>query len=108
MRCWKCGHEIVLSSGERIPFRGECEKCSLALHSCKNCRFYSVGKRNDCLLPGTLPVVDRQAANFCEEFAPSPDRPKLSKGSAMRDAARRLFGDDDVGPDKQKFDDLFH
>jgi hypothetical protein len=36
---------------------------------CKNCRYYAPGKPNDCAVPGTEWIKDREAMNFCEEFA---------------------------------------
>jgi hypothetical protein len=52
----------------KIGFRAACPHCSSDLHVCVNCRYFAPGKPNDCLVPGTEPVRDREAANFCEEF----------------------------------------
>lgn len=53
---------------QKIGFRAACPFCSSDLHVCVNCRYYSPGKPNDCLVPGTESIRDREAANFCEEF----------------------------------------
>jgi hypothetical protein len=90
MECWKCHREIDV--GRKIMFRAACPLCGFDLHVCKNCRFYAPGKPNDCAFPGTEYVRDREAANFCEEFAvktpagPGTDDP-LKK-------AKELFGED--------------
>lgn len=67
MQCWHCNKPIELVSG-KIGFRASCIHCNSDLHVCKNCRYYSVGKPNDCLVPGTEPIRDREASNLCEEF----------------------------------------
>lgn len=68
MQCWKCQQEQLSYSKGKIPFRATCEKCDYYLHSCKNCQHYRVGQPNDCLIPGTEQVRDRENFNFCEEF----------------------------------------
>lgn len=69
MNCWKCGTEVT-SSERKISFRAICEHCGFGLHSCKNCKNYAPGKPNDCLIPGTDYISDREANNFCESFSP--------------------------------------
>lgn len=68
MECWKCGKEIV-KIDQKITFRSYCEACQADLHCCKNCKFYKPGQPNDCMIPGTDFVKDREMANFCEEFS---------------------------------------
>jgi hypothetical protein len=63
--CWQCGAPL---ESERIGFRAMCDACSAWLHCCKNCRFYMPGKPNDCAIPGTDLIVDREASNLCEEY----------------------------------------
>lgn len=67
MKCWKCGTEQETSDG-KVSFRAVCDRCNFGLHSCCNCRFYQPGRANDCLIPGTEFVSDREANNFCDEF----------------------------------------
>lgn len=52
----------------KIGFRAICPGCGVDLHTCTNCRYYSPGKPNDCLVPGTDSIRYRDAANFCEDF----------------------------------------
>lgn len=68
MNCWNCG--AALLEQKKIPFRATCDKCLAALHCCQNCKYYKRGLPNDCAVPGTDYIADRQASNFCEEFSP--------------------------------------
>ncbi len=97
--CWKC-RKLVSEIPIKIGFRAACPHCSSDLHVCKSCRYYAPGKPNDCLVPGTETIRDREAANFCEEF-------KLlipSASPAQDERARRILGE----PEKKKdFKSLF-
>jgi hypothetical protein len=73
--CWKCGSPI---ESTRIGFRAECESCHAWLHCCKGCRNYAPGRPNDCAIPGTEQIADREAANFCDEFAIALKKPPLT------------------------------
>jgi len=90
--CFKCGH--VSDELGKVSFRATCPKCDSDLHVCKTCRFYSPGKPNDCAVPGTDYVPNREASNLCEEFSPNPHPPNLSQSKAALDKARRLLGED--------------
>lgn len=52
------------------------------------------GKPNDCLVPGTEFIADREAMNFCEEFALAPLLVQTD-AEAARKKARKLLGLDD-------------
>lgn len=67
MNCWKCKKDLG-DLPSKIGFRASCPYCHSDLHVCKNCRYYSPGKPNDCMVPGTDPIRDREASNFCESF----------------------------------------
>lgn len=67
MNCNRCGRALN-NSGGKIGFRDYCPNCNHSLHCCKNCKFYAVGRRNDCMIPATDYIADKEAANFCEEF----------------------------------------
>lgn len=67
MNCWKCG-SLLDNVDRKISFRAVCDNCGISLHCCKNCKNYAPGKSNDCLVPGTEYVSDREANNFCEDF----------------------------------------
>ena len=92
MKCWRCGEEVDAPEG-RLSFRAVCDHCGVWLHCCRNCRHYRPGLPNDCAIPDTEYIADREASNFCEDFAalgagPPPRRP------SAEDVAKRLFRDD--------------
>ncbi len=91
--CWKCAHSTE-ENAAKVGFRALCPSCSAALHSCLGCRHYAPGRPNDCAIPGTDPIRDREGVNFCEEFAarltPSSS---IDRTDALK-RARRLLGED--------------
>jgi hypothetical protein len=104
MFCWKCKKKIELPEG-KIGFRAVCENCGSDLHACKNCKYFSPGKPNDCTYPDTLYVSDREGNNFCEEFSPLSSFSSQERASP-KDVSFRLFGDDKI-PQKKDFNSLF-
>lgn len=84
MKCWKCSTELPDPPNGKLSFRETCDRCQSWLHCCKNCQFYKPGRANDCLIPGTEYIADREAANYCEEFkllGKGPEnKPKSSGG----------------------------
>lgn len=89
--CWKCGAPLPSFDRGKVPFRETCERCDADLHTCKNCLNWAPGKPNECLIPGTDYVADRERANFCEEFRLRGTKPPA--GPSKDDIAKRLFGD---------------
>lgn len=71
MRCRRCGREIALSSGERIPFADVCEGCGEDLHSCLHCAHHERTAWNECRESAAERVSDRERANRCEHFRPT-------------------------------------
>lgn len=104
MRCWKCKTELETPPLNKLPFRAICDKCQSWLHCCKNCLHYRPGLPNDCAIPNTEWIADREKGNFCEEFSLLGEIPlKKEKSNPLLE---RLFGEK---PEKKKnFDDLFH
>jgi hypothetical protein len=100
MICWKC-QKALPDPKEKIGYRAACSLCGADLHTCTGCRYYCIGKPNDCLIPGTDPIRDREKNNFCEEF-----KPILPKGETPppNSNAKKILGE----PEKKKsFKDLF-
>jgi hypothetical protein len=90
MNCWKCFK--VLSEKEiKVGFRAVCPSCDVDLHTCSNCRYYCIGKPNDCLVPGTESIRDREAANFCEEFKPKTNTPSSISKEKEKTKFHSLF-----------------
>ncbi len=89
MNCWKCG-VVLYDIPRKLSFRAICETCSAWLHCCRNCTNFKPGLPNNCAVPGTKYIADREASNFCEDFqilgkvtAPAKDK---------REVENRLFG----------------
>lgn len=91
VQCWTCGAALQLLDG-KVSFRATCEQCHAWLHCCRNCVNYQPGLPNDCKIPGTDPIYDRSAANFCEEFVALGKPP--AKRADPNAVSRRLFGED--------------
>jgi hypothetical protein len=90
VKCRKCFKALDFPT-TKIGFREVCPYCGIDLHTCTNCRYYSPGKPNDCLVPGTDFVRDREAANFCEDFKIKEDFPEPKPGKKNFDS---LFKDE--------------
>lgn len=106
MLCWKCGKKLEDPVGQ-IPFRATCDHCHAYLHVCKNCRYYQPGLPNDCKIPDTPRISDREASNFCDEFSLNKEG-KREEYSSER--AEKLFGEEKIEekkPPKDRFDNLF-
>lgn len=69
MRCFACGTEIPLASGERVGFRDACS-CGADLHVCRNCTHHDPSAYNECREPNAERVGDRERANRCDYFQP--------------------------------------
>lgn len=72
MNCWKCA-KLISDAPVKIGFRALCPHCGIDLHTCLGCSYYAPGKPNDCAVPGTEYVRDRESSNFCEEFRVKTD-----------------------------------
>lgn len=99
MLCWRCTKPIA-EREVKIGFRASCPHCDVDLHVCKNCRYYSVGKPNDCIVPSTEFIRDREAANLCEDFKPLVQ----TLSSPSGDLARKLLGEPE---NRRDFNSLF-
>lgn len=108
MRCWKCNTEQKSLPDRKLPFRATCEHCDFYLHSCKNCKYHKPGLPNECLVPGTESVRDRESFNYCDEFSCKEN--DKSGAYSPSDAAKKLFGEEDLPKNdhpKNKFNSLF-
>lgn len=104
MFCWKCKSKIELPFG-KAGFRSVCASCDTDLHVCKNCKYFSLGKPNDCSHLDTLYVSDREKCNFCEEFSPL-DISVPEEKTSPKDVSTKLFGED-TPLKKKDFNALF-
>jgi len=94
LSCWKCGEAFELAAGSRVGTRDTCSHCDADLHCCRNCRFYDLGKHNQCAETQAEWVGDKEAANYCDYFSPHPGLGARKRSSTPQDA-------------KKKFDSLF-
>lgn len=107
MFCWKCGAPLE-SQASKIPFKAICDVCNAWLHCCRNCVNYRPGLPNDCAIPGTDSIADRELNNYCEEFVVLGKAPpaKMDPDSV----SKKLFGES-LNQKKQtpqdRFKDLF-
>ena len=94
--CWKCGWEWTLSPQ---PGRSDaCHSCGQDLKVCLNCVSYDARVAYQCRDRRADPVLEKQAANFCEYFemirrsfvAPANGNPREA---AAREQLKKLFGD---------------
>lgn len=92
MLCWNCGKELEDPPMGRVGFRETCDHCLAYLHCCMNCKYYKPGLPNDCMVPGTDSISDREKSNLCEEFAQAGKGPE--KKADISEIEKRLFGED--------------
>lgn len=64
-RCYSCGTALP----ESTDFKGECPKCHVQLHCCKQCAYFEPSTRFQCLkpIPERIPYKDK--ANECSMFS---------------------------------------
>ena len=100
LHCWKC-----TASLEAVPLPlsrlSECPRCRAYLHCCRMCLLFNPRSPDRCREERAEHVRDREAANFCDWFAPQ------SSGQAAQDAGKiaaakaglaALFGEEDTAP----------
>lgn len=104
--CHRCGRPWV--SEKKIPGVKEyCEQCSAYLHCCLNCRFYDPKVHNQCAIPTTDWVGDKEGANFCDEFVfrdAQSESQDQGEASSAREKLDTLFGDGGGLSDSEKLD----
>ena len=64
--CFACGKELVVV--DRVGRSESCPHCGQDIHCCRNCHFYDQTAYNECREPVAERVVDKEQANFCDEF----------------------------------------
>ena len=93
LHCWRCGVAIAVTL---LPLRREevCETCNADLHVCKLCIYYNPSVSDACDEPIALDVSNKERANFCDYFKPSPRAYKGREAATARARADldALFG----------------
>lgn len=93
--CWHCGGSL---DEVRLPLRRleVCPACDVELHCCKMCQFYNPRVSDGCDEDRAEEVMDKERANFCDFFKPSPNAYVSRDGSKAQSARiqlNRLFDD---------------
>jgi hypothetical protein len=65
-RCYNCATALPSD----YDFRGNCPKCSVALHCCKQCTHFEPSTRFQCMKPIPERIVYKDRENTCELFRP--------------------------------------
>ena len=96
LACWLCGAD--LSNVPRpISRHATCDACFNELHCCRMCRHYDPQKTMQCFEDRADPPLQKENANFCDFFSPSPNAftpGNTDRSSAAKDALNDLFAAD--------------
>jgi len=65
-RCFNCATALPAD----IEFSGNCPKCGVALHCCKQCAHFEPSTRFQCLKPVPVRISVKDQANDCTLFRP--------------------------------------
>jgi hypothetical protein len=65
-RCYNCSTALPSD----LDWRGNCPKCGVALHCCKQCAHFEPSTRFQCLKPVPVRISPKDTANECELFKP--------------------------------------
>ncbi len=65
-RCYNCA--TTLPAG--TDFKGNCPKCNVPLHCCKQCAHFEPSTRFQCLKPIPARIAVKDQANECTMFSP--------------------------------------
>lgn len=95
LACYRCGASLAVLS---LPLgrRDECPSCRAELHVCRMCVHYAPRLSRGCDEDDAPDVRNRESANFCDYFKPSPkayDAAGAAREAAARDELARLFGE---------------
>ncbi|HEY8519545.1 MAG TPA: hypothetical protein VIN61_05665 [Gammaproteobacteria bacterium] len=93
LHCYRCGASLAKLS---LPLsrRDECPQCRAELHVCRMCVNYDKRWRRACREDDAEEVKDKEKANFCDYFKPSPnayDPAEREAADAARAALDALF-----------------
>jgi len=94
-QCHRCGAPWDGGGKKQPGVKDICDNCSAYLHCCLNCRYYDPSAHNECYIPTTDWVGDKEACNFCDEFEFAvrvDDKTNSNAGDDARSALDSLFG----------------
>lgn len=101
-RCYNCA--TALPNG--TDFKGNCPKCGVPLHCCKQCAHFEPSTRFQCLKPVPVRIASKDQANPCELFSPrvTVARDTTSSGPTVAPAPTAPRASSDA---RAAFDQLF-
>jgi hypothetical protein len=90
VKCTSCGAKAPTA----IHLETTCLKCRADLHTCRQCTFFDPGARFECSKSVPKRIVNKNARNPCELFAPRTVVERETSSGAptnARDAFAKLF-----------------
>jgi hypothetical protein len=107
LSCHRCGGSLCALS---LPLsrRDLCPECSAELHVCRMCEFYDPAVPKQCREDDAEEVMDKERANFCDWFRPSPDAfdaARAKKAARAEGELAALFGEDGADSRDEGVDD---
>ena len=86
VKCTSCGAKAP----SIINFESTCSKCRAELHTCRQCNYFDPGAHFECSKPISKRIVNKNARNTCEYFAPRTVVERETSSGAPSDA-RQAF-----------------
>jgi len=99
-RCSNCGAVLV----QGFDVNGQCPKCGLELHSCKQCVHFDTAARFECTQPIPKRVTKKDARNECSFFEFRVTIEKDTAPTSPTAAPTETFRPNDA---RKAFEDLF-
>lgn len=96
-RCYNCA--TPLPPG--MDFSGNCPKCTVALHCCKQCSYFEPSTRFQCLKPIPVRIAYKDQANECTFFRA---RVTVARDSAPAASVARSGDRGDIAAPKSALD----
>ena len=86
VKCSSCGAKVP----SQITTESSCPNCRAELHTCRQCNFFDPSARFQCSKTITARIVNKNARNTCELFAPRTVVERQTSSGAPTDA-RQAF-----------------
>jgi hypothetical protein len=86
VKCSSCG----VAAPATINFASSCSKCNGDLHTCRQCNYFDPSAHFECSRKITTRIVNKNARNLCELFAPRTVVERQTTSGAPTDA-RQAF-----------------
>ena len=86
VKCASCG----VAAPTTINFTSSCTKCNGDLHTCRQCNYFDPSAHFECSKKITARIVNKNARNMCELFAPRTVVERQTSSGAPNDA-RQAF-----------------